>query len=88
MKDIERLSVSLPKETHARLVTLADKSQSIANLVRQAIREFLIRNDVEIEDRAALTAEEVEAVIPVLKAIGHPIHVDLFLELIETQQGR
>lgn len=83
------ISVRVNPEIHKRLEEMAVDGISMSYLVKQAIEQFLDGKPAnDIESRSVILAEEVEAVIPVLKAIGKPVHVDLFFELIETQQGR
>jgi hypothetical protein len=85
----EPVTVRISTVIRNRLKQLAKDGTTMSYLINQAIEQFLDGKPVtDIDGRPAILVEEVEAVIPVLKAIGKPVHVDLFFELIETQQGR
>ena len=85
------VTIRLDPNTIKRLKTLAVNGTSVSLLINTAVRAWLGEGHsfaLNHEDRPAITAEEIEAVLPVLKALGKPVHVGLFFELIETQQGR
>ena len=86
------VTVRLDNETHHRLKEMAKGGGTVSYLINQAVKMLLdgVASPIHKHntERPAIVAEEVEAVIPVLKALGKPVHVDLFFELIETQQGR
>ena len=86
------VTVRLDNETLLRLKEMAKEGPIVSYLINQAVKMFLDGTAPPIQKRdteqPAVVVEEVEAVIPVLKALGKPVSVDLFFELIETQQGR
>ncbi len=84
----QSVSIRLNPKLYEHLKTLAKEGVTVSYLINQAVQEFLDGKTTESAKDRSVVAEEVEAVIPVLKLIGKPIHVDLFFELIETQQGR
>ena len=86
------VTVRLDNEMLHRLKEMAKGGNTVSFLINQAAKVLLdgVASPIRKYDteRPAIVVEEIEAVIPVLKALGKPVHVDLFFELIETQQGR
>ena len=86
------VTVRLDNEALLRLKEMAKEGPTFSYLINQAVKMFLDGTAQPIQkqntERPTVVVEEVEALIPVLKALGKPISVDLFFELIETQQGR
>ena len=83
------ITVRVARETQTRLKARAKNGLTVSNLVNQAVEAFLSGKESTFEEgRPPVTAEEIEQLLPVLKALDKPVHIGLFLELLDTQQGR
>ncbi len=84
------LSVRLKPANRAGLDELARRgNRKISALVDQAVEEFLARRlgtQISAQGPFALDSADIERIAPVVKAIGAPISLQVFTDIIEAQR--
>ncbi|KND49261.1 MAG: hypothetical protein AB203_02600 [Parcubacteria bacterium C7867-008] len=85
-----QLTVRLKPANRAGLDQLAERGNgNISALVDQAVEEFLARRSgtpIAAQGPFALDSADIERIAPVVKAIGAPISLQVFTDIIEAQR--
>ena len=84
------LSIRVTPANRTGLQTLADKeNRKISPLINQAIEEFLARRlgtEVSSNGPLSMDSADIERIAPVVKAIGAPISLQVFTDIIQAQR--
>ncbi len=84
------ITVRVTPENRTGLDRLAEQeSRKVSSLVDQAVEEFLVRRlgvQFLLKSILELDSTDVERAVPVMKAVGAPIPLQVFVDLIEVQR--
>jgi predicted transcriptional regulator len=81
------LTIRTRPENMKRLRSLATAQEtSVSALVEGAIDAFLSEQPVT-NGEVSFTKEDIERFLPVIEAIGKPVPLSLFLEIVSTQKS-
>lgn len=85
------VTVRLSKESQLALKKLAERDGStVSNLINQAVEQYLAsqgQGTSESNHDTLLTVEDVEGMIPVIKALGRPMSIRIFLQLVQVRRN-